>query len=108
MTNNTYIDSISIQALMNFNPKTKGILIAVAVCSLAVASILSGISSFVKPVSAVAWCDNQKGKDHNWKDGCTSGVSDCRGGKSYNPGSGHTRQFHLGYDAGYTHVCGYR
>ena len=49
------------------------------------------------------WGDNVL----NTKD-IETGVSDCRGGKPYNPGSGHTRQFHLGYDAGYTHVCGYR
>ena len=92
---------------MDLNLKSKGASIAVAVCSLAMASVLSAIP-IVKPVYGVAWCDNHKGKDQNWKDGCTSGVSDCRGGKPYLPGSGHTRQFHLGYDAGYTHVCGYR
>ena len=92
---------------MDLNLKSKGALIAVAVCSLAMASVLSAIP-IVKPVYGVTWCDNHKSKDQNWKDGCTSGVSDCRGGKPYHPGSGHTRQFHLGYDAGYTHVCGYR
>jgi hypothetical protein len=92
---------------MDLNLKSKSILIAVAVCSLAMASILSAIP-IVKPAYAVAWCDNHKSKDQNWKDGCSSGTSDCRGGKPYHPGSGHSRQFHLGYDAGYTHVCGYR
>ncbi|MGH9988257.1 MAG: hypothetical protein ACRD8W_30345, partial [Nitrososphaeraceae archaeon] len=72
---------------MDLNLKSKGALIAVAVCSLAMASILSAIP-IVKPAYGVAWCDNHKSKDHNWKDGCTSGVNDCRGGKGYNPGSG--------------------
>jgi hypothetical protein len=88
---------------MDLNLKTKTALIAVAVCSLALASILSAIP-FVKPAHGVTWCDNQKSKSTNWKDGCTSGASDCRGGKAYDPGSGHTRDFHLGYDAGWAHA----
>jgi len=62
----------------------------------------------VKPAFVMAFCQNHKVKSDNWKDGCTSGISDCREGKPYDPGSGHTRQFHLGYDTGYTHGCGYR
>ena len=93
--------------LMDLNLRTKAVLITIAVCSLTMATILSTIP-IVKPAYAVAWCDNQKSKSSDWRDGCTSGASDCRGGKPYHPGSGHTRQFHLGYDAGYTHVCGPR
>lgn len=93
-------------ALMDLNPRTKAVLITIAVCSLTMSAILSAIP-VVKPAYAVSWCDNHKGKSTDWRDGCTSGASDCRGGKPYHPGS-HTRQFHLGYDAGYTHFCGYR
>lgn len=88
---------------MDLNLKTKSVLIAVAVCSLVMASILSAIP-IVKPAYGVTWCQNQKGKDDNWKSGCESGAADCRGGKAYDPGSGHSRDFHHGYDAGWAHA----
>jgi hypothetical protein len=78
-------------------------LIAVAISSLALASVLTMIP-VDKSTYGATWCQNQKSKSDNWRSGCESGASDCRGGKAYDPGSGHTRDFHHGYDAGWVHA----
>jgi hypothetical protein len=57
-----------------------------------------------KATYGATWCESQKGKSDNWKSGCESGAADCRGGKAYDPGSGHSRDFHHGYDAGWAHA----
>ena len=88
---------------MNLDLKTRSILVVAAVCSLALASVLSVIP-VAKATYGATWCENQSGKSNNWKSGCESGAADCRGGKEYDPGSGHSRDFHHGYDAGWAHA----
>jgi hypothetical protein len=91
---------------MNLNVRTKTLLIATAICSLAMAATLSVVTYEAKAQGLEAsktWCQQQS-KSNNWKSGCESGSADCRGGKAYDPGSGHTRDFHHGYDAGWVHA----
>ena len=88
---------------MHLDLKTKSILVAASVISLTVASVLP-MMPVAKATYGATWCESQKGKSDNWKSGCESGASDCRGGKAYDPGSGHSRDFHHGYDAGWAHA----
>ncbi|MPZ06264.1 MAG: hypothetical protein GEU26_07580 [Nitrososphaeraceae archaeon] len=88
---------------MDLGIRTKATLIVTAVCSLAIAATLSVLTDEAKATYGATWCESQKGKSDNWKSGCESGAADCRGGKAYDPGSGHSRDFHHGYDAGWSH-----
>jgi hypothetical protein len=78
------------------------IVIAIVISALAIGPALL-TDHITKAQPTKTWCQSQSGKSNNWKSGCESGAGDCRGGKSYDPGKGHTRDYHLGYDAGWTH-----
>ena len=49
-----------------------------------------------------SFCDGKYSAGDS-RDGCVSGQADCKGGKKYDPGKGHTGDFVKGYDAGWVH-----
>ena len=85
------------------NSYIKMLAIIAIVATLGTVSAMTTIIQIAKAQNlGSTYCDG-KYSPGNSRDGCVSGQADCRGGKKYDPGKGHTAAFIKGYDAGWTH-----
>jgi hypothetical protein len=76
---------------------------AVFVILLTLGPTLANLS-LMQTAEASAYCQGHKSKYKNWKDGCESGTADCKGGKDFSTGSGHTADFKDGYRLGWANA----
>ncbi len=77
-------------------------ILTIAVIASIIALYPALISTPIQEADASAYCQGHTNQSVNWRDGCESGLADCRGQKDYNFGKGHTQDFINGYNAGWS------
>lgn len=92
------------------NVRAKSLLIATAVCSLTLASILSmtpAARATLSPDDEVStpqvWCED-KSQGTDWTDGCLRGEKFCMDEFPYAPAPGNSNKYREGYIAGWEHA----
>jgi hypothetical protein len=78
----------------------------VIVAIVATVGTVSAMTTIVQNAKAAnvgsTYCDGKYSAGDS-RDGCVSGQADCKGGKKYDTGKGHSGEFVKGYDAGWVH-----
>ena len=83
------------------NSCIKMLAIVAIVATLGTVSAMTTIVQIAKAQNVgSSYCDGKYSAGDS-RDGCVSGQADCKGGKKYDPGKGHTGAFVKGYDAGW-------